>query len=153
MPNASEGEVNKECVPSGPVIHGSVSGLPAGATGNNETTSGIPAGDAAEKGGATDTLETPRVSGESASEYRARVISVGDVGGDSSASSANPSFYTEILLLPEERTIKISPTVAIHAAGERGSLQVGEEILVTLVTGTNEVNRIVRRQCESSGQG
>ena len=78
-------ELNEGCVPSEPAKDGSVSGLPARATGNNETTSGIPAGDA-EKGGATDTLNTPRVSGESATEHRARVISVSDVGGDSSAS-------------------------------------------------------------------
>ena len=32
---------NEECVPSGPVRHGSVSGLPARAMGNNKTTSDI----------------------------------------------------------------------------------------------------------------
>ena len=50
MPNASEGMVNKECVPSEPVKDGSVGGLPAGATGKNKTTSDIPARDT-EKGG------------------------------------------------------------------------------------------------------
>ena len=145
--------VNKERVPSEPVIHDSISGSPAGATGNNETTSGIPAGDAAEKGGAIDTLDTPRLSGESASEYRVRVISVGDVGGDSSASSANPSFYIEILLLSEERMVNISPNVVIGAVGERGSLHISEEVPVTFVTGTEDVNKTIRYQCESSGQG
>lgn len=91
--------MNEECVPSEPAKDGSVSGLPARATGNNETTSGIPAGDA-EKGGATDALKTSRTSGDSVSKYRARVISVGDVGGD---SGAVPSLHASIMLLKETK--------------------------------------------------
>lgn len=47
------------------------------------------------------------------------MILVGGVGGD---SSANPSPYTEILLLPEERMMKVSPNMVIDGVDERGSL-------------------------------
>ena len=79
----------QEVLPSEPAKDGSVSGLPAGATGNDKSTSSTPAGDT-EKGGATDTLKTSRVSGESVSKHRARVVSIGHDDGDSSAS---PSFH------------------------------------------------------------
>ena len=110
------------------------------------------AGGAVEKGRATDTLKALNVFRESATEYRAKMISISDIGGD---SSANPSLYNEILLLPEEeeRTINILPNVVIDAVGEKGSLHVGEEIRVTFKTGTDKVNKVVRHQYESSGQG
>ena len=150
MPNASEGMVNKECVPSGPAKDGNISGQPARATGNIETTCGKAAQDA-EKGGTTNTLDTCRVSGESASEHRARVVSVGDVDGD---SSADPLLYTEILLLSSKRKIYISRDIVMNAVGEKGSLDVDEEILITFKTGTEEeVDKIVRHRHESSGQG
>ena len=68
--------LNEECVPREPVRHGSVSGLPTEATGNKETTGGILAEDAAEKGGATNTLNTPCISEASATKHRARVLAL-----------------------------------------------------------------------------
>lgn len=92
----------------------------------------------------TNSSNTPHVSEEGAIEHRARVISVGGVGGD---SSANPSPYTEVLSLAEKRTMKVSPNILTDRADERGLLQIGKEILVTFVTGTDEVDRIISSWC------
>lgn len=53
-----------------------------------------------------------------------------------------PLSYTEILLLPGQRTVKISTNIGIDGAD--GRLEVGGEILVTFVIGISEVNRIIR---------
>ena len=45
-------------------------------------------------------------------------------------------------MLPEERMIKISPNFVIDAVGERGSLHIDEEVLVTSVIGTDKTSGI-----------
>lgn len=51
-------------------------------------------------------------------------------------------------LLPEQRIIKVAPGVVTNVVSKQGSLHIGEEVLVTLVTGTDEVKRVVRCQSE-----
>ena len=48
------------------------------------------------------------------------------------------------MLLPEVHTISILPDVLKDTVGERGSLHVGEEILITFVRDTDEVDGIIR---------
>ena len=52
------------------------------------------------------------------------------------------------MLLLEVHTISILPDVLEDTVGERGSLHVGEEVLVTLVRDTEEVNKIIHHRRE-----